>query len=55
MVTLALKVYAETSAGSKITTENDSIIGKAAAYAAANGYIKISATSPGHTTWIAAR
>ena len=55
MVTLALKVYAATSDGQKITTENDSVIGKAAAMAAASGYIKISATSPGHITWMSAR
>lgn len=55
MVTLALRITAEVKDGSKLTTEDSSIIGKAAAYAAAHGYIKITATSPGHTTWTTAR
>jgi hypothetical protein len=54
METLALKVYAESKNG-KITIENGTIFGKAAALAVAMGYIRVTDTSPGHTSYVAAR
>ena len=55
METLALRIFKSTENGAKITIENDTVFGKAAALAVAYGYIKMVATSPGHTTYAAAR
>ena len=53
METLALRISDSVKDGSKLTVENASIIGKAAALAHYNGNLTITATSPGHTTYIA--
>jgi hypothetical protein len=54
METLALRIYNESKDG-KITIENSSVFGKAAALALELGYIKITDVSPGHTSYVAAR
>ena len=55
METLALRIFNETKDGKKITIENETIFGKAAMLAVAYGYIRMTATSPGHTTYVSAR
>ena len=55
METLALRISDSVKDGSKLTTENSSIHGKAAALAAYHGEIVATDTSPGHTTWTTAR
>ena len=51
METLALRIVNTVADGSKLTVENETIIGKAAALAYAMGYLTVTATSPSHTTY----
>jgi len=51
METLALRIVNSVADGSKLTVENESVWGKAAALAVAYGYLTVTATSPSHTTY----